>query len=109
MLKVEIAFDEDKVLAEEKYDLNKMYEIIDNAFANYGIVKLGKGIYRDNGSKKDFGRMWCIILELLETDWFMDNASKLMWYNSNRGKNEDDFYYEDVLQGYKEDKMRAVI
>ncbi len=109
MLKVEIAFDEDKVLAEEKYDLDKMYEIIDNAFAKYGIIKLDKGIYRDKGSNKDFGSMWCVILALSETDWFMDNVTKLMWYNSDFGENESDFSVEDVLQGFKEDKLSVAI
>lgn len=109
MLKVEIEFNEEKVLAEDIYDLDKMYEIVDNAFAKYGIIKLDKGVYRDTGSNKDFGRMWCVILAFSETDWFMDNVSKLMWYNSNRGKNEYDFSVEDVLQGFREDKMRTAI
>lgn len=107
MLKVEIEINEEKVLIEGRYDLDKMYEILDAAFDEYGIIKIGKGVYRDTGSKKDWGNMWCVILALSETDWFMDNASKLMWYNSNRGNDENDFYHEDVLQGFKDDGKKV--
>lgn len=106
MLKVEIEINEEKVLAEDIYDLDDIYTAIDNAFADFGIIKLNKGIYRDNGSDKDFGNMWLVILALTETEWFIDNVSKLMWYNSDYGKDESDFSVEDVLKGLKDDGIK---
>lgn len=109
MLKIEIEMNEEKVLKEGKYDLNKMYEIIDGAFVRYGIVKLDKGIYRDNGSNKDWANMWVVIFTLTEIDWFINNVSKLMWYNSDYSTDENDFAVEDVLQKLRNNKLKETL
>ena len=41
-----------------------------------------------------------MITSLCDEKWFMDYVIKWIWYNSDDGKNEDDFSVEDVLYFY---------
>ncbi len=101
MLKFEIAFDEEKVIRERKYDLDKMYNFLDKIFAEDNLKKIGKGTYRDNGSEHDFGCMWGIFWALAKAEWFMQNVSKVIWYNNDS--------VEDVLQIIKEKNLKVAI
>lgn len=103
MLKVEILMNEEKVINEDIYDLDKMYQIIDDLFAEYNLPKIAKGTYVDNKNKDDFGAMWIIMFRLLKENWFISNAKKMLWYNSDGSDNEADYYIEDVLGLYKAD------
>ena len=101
MLKVEIVFDEENIVAEDKYDIEKMYAVIDEAFAQYGIRKETKGVYVGGEKGSDFAHMWKVNLQLTKEKWFMDNAVKWLWYNSDNGIDENDFSVEDVLAYYR--------
>ena len=41
-----------------------------------------------------------MITTLSEKTWFMDYVIKWVWYNSDRGRDEEDFSVEDVLYFY---------
>lgn len=45
--------DEEKILRENKYDLNKMYEIIDEIASESGFIKIDKYTYHCKGNDKD--------------------------------------------------------
>lgn len=98
MLKVEIEMNEAKISKENEYDLDKIYEVLDNVFAKAKLPKIGKGIYTNGNSTHDYAHLWSIIWDLTERHWFMDNVSKFLWYKSDNGKDNNDFSVEDILE-----------
>lgn len=101
MLRFEIAFDDKKVIREDKYDLDKMYGFLDEFFARYNLRKIGKGTYCDNGNENDFAHMWSIFWAFTKVPWFMRNVAKVHWYNNG--------VFEDVLQIIKEKNLEVAI
>ena len=104
MLKLEIKMDEDKILADQKYRVESIYQALEQAFARYRLGKTkesdGTLCFVGNGNPKDYGAFGCIITSLKEKAWFMDYVTKWIWYNSDDGETEDDFTVEDVLYHY---------
>ena len=45
--------DEEKILRENKYDLDKMYQLIDEIAAESGLIKIDRHIYHCKGDEKD--------------------------------------------------------
>ncbi|WP_418552386.1 hypothetical protein [Longibaculum muris] len=104
MFKVEIAFDENKVIKEDKYDLDKMYKIVDDAFQHRNLIKVDKGTYISNNNEYDFGNMWAIIWQLTDLKWFMENAIKMVWSKTNNNST----YSEDILKYCNEKRIGAL-
>lgn len=104
MLKLEIKLDEGKILADQRYKVESIYQAIEKAFLNYNLKKIqepdGTFCFVGNGNPKDYGAFGCIITSLKEKAWFMDYVTKWVWYNSDDGESEDDFAVEDVLYHY---------
>ena len=104
MLKLEIKMDEDKILADQKYRVESIYQALEQAFARYKLGKTkepdGTLCFVGNGNPKDYGAFGCIITSLKEKAWFMDYVTKWIWHNSDDGETEDDFTVEDVLYHY---------
>lgn len=104
MLKLEIKMDEAKILAEQKYRVESIYQALEQAFSRYKLKQTkdsdGTMCFIGNGNPKDYGAFGSIITSLREKAWFMDYVTKWVWYNSDDGENEDDFAVEDVLYHY---------
>lgn len=104
MLKLVIKLDEGKILADERYKVESIYQALEKVFLNYNLKKTqepdGTICFVGNGNPKDYGAFGCIITSLKEKAWFMDYVTKWVWYNSDDGENEDDFAVEDVLYHY---------
>lgn len=104
MLKLEIKMDEEKILAEQKYRVESIYQALEQAFSQYKLNQTkdadGTMCFTGNGNPKDYGAFGSIITSLREKTWFMDYVTKWIWYNSDDGENEDDFVVEDVLYHY---------
>ncbi len=100
MFKFEIAFDEDKVLRENKYNIDEMYNMADTCFEMYGITKVAKGTYRSNGREKDLSYMWGIIGGLYNTKWFNHYVSKILWHDS-KYDDVNGIHTRDVLSNFK--------
>ncbi len=104
MLKLEIKMDEKKIAADRKYQVESIYQALEQAFARYRLNKTeesdGTLCFVGNGNPKDYGAFGCIITSLKEKAWFMDYVTKWIWYNSDDGETEDDFTVEDVLYHY---------
>ena len=104
MLKLEIKLDENKILADQKYKVESIYQALEQAFAKYRLNKTqepdGTLCFFGNGNPKDYGAFGCIITSLKEKAWFMDYVTKWIWYNSDDGENEEDLAVEDVLYHY---------
>ncbi len=90
--KMLLEFDEDKVLREGKYDLDKMKTFVNEICENRGLQQDEDGMY--------VSRKWeCIAAVtsiLRHTDWCAENALRWIRYRSDdSGKN---WYDEDVLE-----------
>ena len=111
MLKLEIKVDEGKVSDEGKYTADGIYSTLDKAFEKYSFNKeiLGDGTrcYYGNGQARDYGAFGRIITSLKNKEWFINNISKWLWYNSDDGEDENDFSIEDVLFHYTQRKSIA--
>ena len=102
MLKMLIELDENKLLTEKKYDLESIKQIIHDSCATRGIYMDNEGFYVGG----TFGKFGGLILGLSKEEWFMENVSKWLWYNSDESNNPEDFIIEDIQatirgKGYK--------
>ena len=104
MLKLEIKLDDDLIAKTHKHRAERLYACLDENFFKLGILKNvlpdGTLVYYGAGNPKDYGRFGFMITSLCDEKWFMDYVTKWIWYNSDDGKNEDDFSVEDVLYFY---------
>lgn len=104
MLKLEIKMDEDKIKREDKYPIEGIYRTLERNFTKYQLLKGRKEdgtlFFYGNGKPEDYGIFGYLITSLKETEWFMNYVMRWVWYNSDDGKDEEDFNVEDVLYYY---------
>ncbi len=93
MMKMFIELDENKILGEGKYDLNKINAYIDSAFVKRKMKKDNKNWYI-NGN---FTTCGSLILTLSQKDWFIDNVKQWLWYDA------DDESLEDLKAHYSKE------
>jgi len=86
---IKIVMDEEKILKEDKYDLDKIYQAIDEIAEFSKMRKIDKYYYVSiNDTPSDLG---CFIWNNLEEqEWFMDNVKEWTWYEKS-GKEIDIF------------------
>ncbi|GHU43568.1 hypothetical protein FACS1894111_09380 [Clostridia bacterium] len=80
MMKMEIVFDEEKVRREGKWDIEKMYSVVDEFFAEHRMTKDEKGLYIGTGDKDEFAFMGVAYLSFRDEKWFTENVKKWNWY-----------------------------
>ena len=97
MLKVEIALDQAKILKDGKYDYSSIINTVSRAFLDHGLVKKNDNVYTGTGSPNDYAYFWSVIWTLAKKEWFMPYCTKWLWYNSDDGKDENDYSVEDIL------------
>lgn len=104
MLKLEIKLDDNKIIADNKFKIEKIYQTLEEAFKKCQLrqekEKDGTLFFYGSGNSKDYGAFGGIITSLEEKPWFMDYVTRWIWYNSDDGINEEDFAVEDVLYHY---------
>lgn len=98
MIKVKIVLDEDKILSEKKYSLEKIWEAVNAAFLSKSFRTEGKGLYTGTNHPHDFANVWLICYELGQKDWFLFNVKEWKYYNSDMYENEGDYNVEDLLE-----------
>jgi len=77
---IKIVLDEEKILKEQKYILEKMYKAIDDIAQKSNMKKLNKYYYISlDNTPIDLGVF--VICKLEEFNWFMDNVKDLIWFN----------------------------
>lgn len=87
---VRLILDEQKIAKEGKYNVDKMYEYIDEKADKY-LTKVGKGEYQCYGNEQDLSNMGIFNLQFLSNqEWFTKNVKKWEWI-------EDD-YIVDMIQ-----------
>ena len=99
-LRVEFAFDPVR-LSEYGYTEDDVIRSIKAVYAKYGIrcVRERPVLSFVGGDRKnDFAHMWIIIMDLCDSDWFLDCATSCMWYRKG--------HYEDVLAKARNDRQK---
>lgn len=96
--------DNDKIIADQKYNLENIYQTLERAFSRYHLYQEKKSdgtlVFLGKGNAKDYGAFGCLITSLREKVWFMEYVIRWIWYNSDDGQDENDFAVEDVLYHY---------
>lgn len=110
MIKVEIELDEQKIIDEDKYYPEEIMQCLDEAFLENGQQILEadgfRRVYRDGGNtEKDFAVLSKLVLMFAKKKFFLPYAKKILWYNSDNGKDENDFMVEDWLEGFRKRGM----
>lgn len=97
---MQIVLDEERILRDQRYDLDDMNAIIESVLVDEsGLVKGDNGFYYGNGSKDSFSAFMSAALFLKDQAWFLDNVKTWLWFNS------DDYpescCIEDVKEHYR--------
>jgi hypothetical protein len=85
MMKMLIILNENKIVQEGKYDINKINAYLAKSFAKRGMEKDVDNWYI-NGN---FTTCGSLIIKLSKTDWFMDNIVEWLWYDTSDSSMED--------------------
>lgn len=95
---IQIIMDEEKIINDNKYDLDLVYKEIDRLAEFAGMKKIDKHNYiSKNDSPSELG---CFIFSnLQECEWFMDNVKKITWFDPEDG-------IQDVLEHIKSKRDR---
>lgn len=86
LLGARIVLDEEKILRENVYDLEKMYNAIDEMAQESGLVKIDRHTYHCKGNEKDLACLGIFIHNrLMESDWFLENVKEWIWISEREG------------------------
>ena len=94
MQKMLIQLDEERINAEGKYDIEKMWKVIDSFFEEGECIKEvlpdGAVMYHGNPKKPNylayFGMAYA---ELEDIEWFVKYVSKWIWYENSNDASQD--------------------
>lgn len=81
-----IVLDEEKIIKEGKYDLNKLYQNIDELAEHAGLIKKNKYTYICQGNEKDLAALGIFnFMNLVEKEWFTKNVKEWTWIDRKEG------------------------
>lgn len=86
LLGTKIVLDEEKILRENQYDLDKMYSLIDEIACDSGLIKIDKHTFHCKGNEKDLACLGIFVFQnLIECDWFTLNVKEWIWISEKEG------------------------
>lgn len=98
LLGTHFILDEEKILKEDKYDLEKIYKAIDEMAEYSGMIKIDKNTYHCKGDKNDLACLGIFAMNnLVECDWFTLNVKEWTWLSEKEGDS-------DLISFFKEEK-----
>lgn len=78
--------DEDKILREDRYDLEGMYEKIAEMAKEAGLIKIDKNTYHCRGDKYDLACLGVFVYKwLMKCEWFCQNVKEWTWIDEEEG------------------------
>ncbi len=81
-----IVMDEDKIRKEGKYDLDKLYQNIDELAEHAGLIKKNKYTYICQGNEKDLAALGIFnFMNLVKQEWFTKNVKEWIWIDRKEG------------------------
>lgn len=99
LLGTHFVLDEEKILRENIYDLEKMYSLIDEMAHNSGLIKIDKHTYHCKGNEKDLACLGIFSFhKLVECDWFTLNVKEWTWISEKEG-------YSDLIAKSKANNL----
>jgi hypothetical protein len=99
VIKMQIVMDDEKILSEGKYNLEKLLASLDDFMvAKLGLRKGDDGFYCGRGAHSDYSHFGIAMTTLGKKTWFMDNVDTWLYYNSDDSDNPDDFVIEDFKE-----------
>ena len=99
MIKMKIIMDEEKIIREKKYDLDKMLQSLDDFLvAKLGFAKTENGFYLGKGLRSDYSHFGIAMTTLGKKSWFMDNVDTWLYFNSEDSDDPEDFAIEDFKE-----------
>lgn len=102
MYKMLMELDYDKLKDENKYDVEKIEQLLKHELSKRGIDRDEDGFYVGG----TFEAYWAFILSFSKEEWFLDNLKVWKWYNSDDSANPEDYGVENILLYYKEKKLK---
>lgn len=104
--KLEIELDDEKIIADNKYVIESIYDTIRGMFADEGIPEIKTNthmlVFASNKTDdKELARFGLIETTLIEKDWFMPYVTRMMWYDTLYGMVSQ----EDVIKVFKDDGL----
>lgn len=104
--KIEIELDDEKIISDNKYVIESIYEAIRGMFANEGIQEVKSDshmlVFASNKTDdKEFARFGAIECSLLESDWFLPYVTRFMWYDKLYGRVSQ----EDIIKVFNEENL----
>ncbi|MCR2124156.1 hypothetical protein CUPS3778_03790 [Campylobacter upsaliensis] len=86
LLGTHFILDEEKILKEDKYDLEKIYKAIDEMAEHSEMVKIDKNTYHCKGDENDLGCLGTFVYtNLIKCDWFTLNVKEWTWLSEKEG------------------------
>ena len=100
LLGTRFVLDEEKILRENKYDLDKMYAKIEEMAKECGLIKIDKNTYHCKGDKEDLARLGGFVLDyLVESEWFTLNVKEWECLDSDEGNENMINYFQSKNRG----------
>ncbi|MCL2053850.1 MAG: hypothetical protein FWG90_05340 [Oscillospiraceae bacterium] len=115
MRKIEVLLNEEKIRAEGKYELEKIYAELDKSFINKAGMQKSLGadgtvIYFVSIMKDEnhYAKIMLAIKEYVKEKWFTDNVLKYLYGDTYGSNNPNDYSIEDVLEEWEVGKSVLV-
>ena len=89
MMQVKIVMDEKKIIQDNEYEAESIYECVRQHFYSYNNLrevpqkKTNVIMFEDSGTEDDFGCLWAVNMELLDEDWFAKYVKLWKWYDED--------------------------
>lgn len=100
--KVEIIMDDERIVADGKYSLESVHEIIDDLFINKKGLRKEGNFYIDDDPYDSAGVGMACIFILAKKKWFRDYVKEMRWY-------QDISHYGGTARWQVEDIKAGVI
>ena len=101
MYKMIIRINEDKVLSDQVFDLNTVYDKLDAIFAKRGFslrIENGNRVYFGTDASTDYPNLGIILNGLKKQDWFVKNLLVLVLCTNEDSEDLNDFEEEDLVE-----------
>ena len=95
-----IKMNDDRIISDNKYTLDKVYNGLDRIFSQFGYSseEVGGNLeFKGNGVPTDFGRFGRIYNGLRKQTWFISYADTWLLCNSDDVDDPEDYSVEDLL------------
>lgn len=89
MLGTKIVVDEDKIIKEKRYDLNKIYKTLDDTAYNFYFTKQDKFTYIAKDDEEALSNMGRFCFDtLMNSKWFIENVKEWLFLDSEEGNSD---------------------